>query len=77
MELFIRRAIMPSAHYETVTKYMQESIKILSDASGEVKPEDRTAWNICNAMLALSDALRDEFTYLNTRLSYMEQQRNR
>ncbi|PYT92562.1 MAG: hypothetical protein DMG36_14360 [Acidobacteria bacterium] len=68
---------MPSAHYETVARYLQESVKSLSDASGEVKAENRAVWNICNAIFALSDALQDEFICLNTRLNFLEQQLNR
>jgi hypothetical protein len=68
---------MPSAHYEASAAYLRESMGLLTDAAGEVKPENRPVWNICNAILALSDALQDEFIYLNTRLNYLEHRQNR
>jgi hypothetical protein len=68
---------MPSAHYGTVAGFLQENAKILSDALGEVKPENKPLWNINNALLALSDALQDEFVYLNTKLTYLEERLNR
>jgi len=52
-----RSAIMPSAHYETIAACLQENIELLSDAFGEVRPENQPVWNISNAVLALSDAL--------------------
>jgi hypothetical protein len=51
---------MPSA-------ILQENMKLLSDASGEVKPEDAPLWNISNALLTFSDALQSEFVHINTR----------
>jgi hypothetical protein len=68
--------IMPSAHYETIAAYLREDIDLLSDASGEVKPENKPLWNISHALLTLSDALKDEFVYINTRLGYFEQRVN-
>ncbi|MGH9740840.1 MAG: hypothetical protein ACRD51_00660 [Candidatus Acidiferrum sp.] len=68
---------MPSAHYEVVAACLRENINLLSDASGEVDPRNKALWNIGNALIALSDALQDEFTHLNTRLTYLEQQMNR
>ena len=68
---------MPSAHYETIAACLQENMKLLSDAFGEVKPENKALWNIGNALIALSDALQDEFVHINTRLNYIEQQVNR
>lgn len=68
---------MPSAHYETIAACIQENIELMSDASGKVKPEHQLLWNIGNALLAFSDALQDEFVYLNTRLSSLEQRLNR
>ena len=68
---------MPSAHYGTVAGFLQENTKILSDALGEVKPENRPLCNINNALLALSDALQDEFVYLNSKLIYLEELLNR
>ena len=65
---------MGSAHYETVAAYLGENIELLSGASGEVKPENIPLWNISNALLALSDALQDEFIAINTRLNYLTQQ---
>lgn len=67
---------MPSAHYETFNKLLQENLKLLSDASGEVKLESRALLNIGDAFVALSDALQDEFVQINTRLTYIEQQLN-
>jgi hypothetical protein len=72
-----RKAIMPSAHYETIAACLQENIKLLSDALGEVRPENKPLWNISNAVLALSDALQDEFIQINTRLTFIEHQLNR
>jgi hypothetical protein len=68
---------MPSAHYETIVACLRENIKILSDDFEEVRPEDKPLWNISNAVLALSDALQDEFVHLNTRLTFIEEQLNR
>ena len=68
---------MPSAHYEEIAAYLRENIELLSDASGEVKPENRQLWNLSCALLALSDALQDEFVHLNTRLVHIEQELNR
>jgi len=70
-------AFMPSAHYGTISRILQENARLLSDASGEVKPGNKPLWNIGIALLALSDALQDEFVYINTRLTYIEQQMNR
>ena len=68
---------MPSAHYETIAACLQENMKLQSDAIGDVKPENRALLNIGIALLALSDALQDEFNYLNTKLIYLEEQLNR
>jgi hypothetical protein len=68
---------MPSAHFGTITAILQENMKLLSDASGEVRPESRPLWNLGVALLTLSDALQDEFVCINTRLTYIEQQLNR
>lgn len=68
---------MPSAHYEKFAAYLIENIELLSDASGEVKPENKPLWNISHALLTLSDALQDELVYINTRLAYIEQRLNR
>lgn len=68
---------MPSAHYETIAACLQENIKLLGDAFGEVRPENKPLWNISNAVLALSDALQDEFVHLNSRLTFIEEQLNR
>jgi hypothetical protein len=68
---------MPSAHYGTVAACLGKSIEDLGGASGEVKPENMTLWNISNALLALSDALQDEFITINTRLNYLAQQLGR
>jgi hypothetical protein len=76
IEIIKKGAIMPSAHYRTITAILQENMTLLGDASGEVKLENRPLWNISNALLALSDALQDEFVHINTRLTYIEQQLN-
>jgi hypothetical protein len=68
---------MPSAHYGTISAILQENMKLLSDASSEVTTENRPLWNISSALLALSDALQDEFVHINTRLVYIEQQLDR
>jgi hypothetical protein len=68
---------MPSAHYGVIAACLQENIRLLSDPSGEVKAENKPLWNVCNAFLALSDVLQDEFVYINTRLTYLEEQLNR
>ena len=67
---------MPSAHYGTINAVLQENMKRLSDDSGEAKPESRPLWDISIALLALSDALQDEFIYINTRLTFIEEQLN-
>lgn len=64
---------MPSAHYRSVSAFLQENMKLLSDASAKVQLESQPLWNICSALLALSDALEDEFIHINTRLTYIEQ----
>ncbi len=64
---------MPSAHYRNISAILQENMSLLSDASGEVKFENKPLWNISSALLALSDALEDEFVHINTRLTYIEQ----
>lgn len=63
---------MPSAHYRSVSAFLQENIQLLRDASGG-QLENRPLWNICSALLALSDALEDEFIHINTRLTYIQQ----
>ena len=68
---------MGSVHYETVGAYLGKNIELLSDASGEVKPENLPLWNMSNALLALSDALQDEFIAINTQLSFITQQLER
>lgn len=68
---------MPSAHYETIACCLKENMELLCDTHGGVKPENKPIWNIGSALLALGDALQDEFTHLNTRLTYLEQQLNR
>jgi hypothetical protein len=68
---------MPSAHYETFAAYLKENIELLSDASSEVKLENKPLWNMTQALLTLSDALQDEFVYINTRLQHFEQRLNR
>ena len=68
---------MPSAHYQTICACVEENITLMSDASGKVKPENRILWNIGNALLAFSDALQDEFVYLNTRITSLEERLNR
>lgn len=68
---------MPSAHYGTVAACLGKSMEDLGGASGEVKPEDLPLWNISNALLALSDALQDEFIAIHTRLDYLTQRLGR
>jgi len=68
---------MPSAHYEFISAYLAENIDLMTDASGKVNPENRALWNISKALLAFSDALQDEFVYLNTRLTSLEEMLNR
>lgn len=51
------RVAMPSAHYETIAACVEENVKLMSDAYGKVKPENRLLWNLGNALLAFSDAL--------------------
>ena len=65
---------MPSVHYDTVTACLQENITLLTDAFGVVAPEDRPIWNLSNALLAMSDAMRDEFEQIHTRLTNIEGQ---
>ena len=68
---------MASVHYETVAALLGKNIELLSGATGEVGPENIPLLIISNALLALSDALQDEFVYINTRLIYLEEQLNR
>jgi hypothetical protein len=68
---------MPSAHYGTIAACVEENMKLLAVALDEVEPQNKPLRNIGNALLALSDALQDEFTHINTRLTYIEQQLTR
>jgi hypothetical protein len=68
---------MPSVHYGTVAACLGKNMDLLSDASGEVRPENMPLLNMSNALLALSDALQDEFVAINTRLAHIDQQLNR
>jgi hypothetical protein len=68
---------MPSVHYETVAAFLEKNIELLSSASGEVKPENIPLLNINKALLALSDALQDEFVAINARLNYVAHQLER
>jgi hypothetical protein len=76
IEMLRRAAIMPSAHYETISAMLQENMKLLSDSSGEVRLDSKAIWNLGCALLALSDAIADEFVCINTRLTYIEQHLN-
>jgi hypothetical protein len=68
---------MASVHYETVAASLGKNIELLGRASGEVNPGNTPLLNISNALLALSDALQDEFVAVNTRLNYIAQQLER
>jgi hypothetical protein len=68
---------VPSVHYATIAERLRENMELLSGASGESEPKNRMLLNMGNAFLALSDALQDEFVYINTRLTYIEQQLDR
>jgi hypothetical protein len=68
---------MASVHFETAAACLVKNIELLSSASGEAPPENIPLLNISNALLALSDALQDEFVTINSRLTYIEQQLNR
>ena len=61
---------MPSYHYSSVATYLQETIRLdeLKDESSRA----RALLNISHAVLALSDAMRDEFTYIETKLQYLQ-----
>jgi hypothetical protein len=71
------RGKMASVHYDTVAAFLGKNIELLSGASGEVKPENILLLNISNALLALSDAMRDEFVAIDTRLDYVAHQLER
>ena len=64
---------MSSAHYEFVAASLGKNIELLSGHSGVTNPDSIPLLNISNALLALSDALQDEFVAINTRLNYVEQ----
>ena len=68
---------MASVHFETATACLVKNIELLGGASSEVKPENIPLWNISNALLALTDALQDEFVTINSRLTYIELLLNR
>lgn len=68
---------MPSAHYETIAALVRKNDELILGASGKAKPEHRLLLNLGEALLALSDALQDEFVYLNTRLTSLEERLNR
>jgi hypothetical protein len=65
---------MPSAHYKYVTSYINGSMECLTDAVEMGKTGNEALQNMSKALLELSDAMQDEFIYLNTRLTYIEQQ---
>jgi hypothetical protein len=64
---------MASAHFQTAANCLQENLNLLADTSGEVKSENQPLWNLSNALLALSDALHDEFNQIHTELTYIQQ----
>jgi hypothetical protein len=68
---------MASVHFETAAACLVKNIELLSGASGEIKAENIPLWNISNALLALSDALQDEFVAINSKLTYIELKLNR
>jgi hypothetical protein len=65
---------MPSVHWDTATACLQENIALLTDTFGNVAPENAPVWNLSNALLAISDAMEDEFAQIHTRLTNIEQQ---
>jgi hypothetical protein len=68
---------MPSVHYDTLTACLQENLDLLTDDQGNVPDEDKPFWNLSNALLALSDVLRDEFDQLHVRLTNIERAQQR
>jgi hypothetical protein len=68
---------MASVHFETAAACLVKNIELLSGAGGEIKRENIPLWNISNALLALSDALQDEFVAINSKLTYIELKLNR
>lgn len=68
---------MPSAHYETIAALVRKNDELINGASGKVKLEHQLLLNLGDALLTLSDALQDEFVYLNTRLTSLEERLNR
>ena len=60
---------MPSVHYDTAIKRLQESIVLLGDDFSKVTLENRPIWKISSALIALSEALRDEFDQINAQLT--------
>lgn len=68
---------MPSAHYETIAALVRKNDELILGASGKANPEHQLLLNLGDALLTLSDALQDEFVYLNTRLTSLEGRLNR
>lgn len=68
---------MPSNHYATVAKCIQENSDLLEGMAGAAQPEHKAVLNLGTALLALSDALQDEFIQISNRLVYIEEQLDR
>ena len=63
---------MSSPHFRTAAKYLVENIESLSGQSGVEDSQQKTFWNISNALLALADALEDEFRQLENKLTSIQ-----
>ena len=68
---------MPSNHYATVAKCVQQNSDLLEETGGASQSERRAVLNLGTALLALSDALQDEFIQISNRLVYIEEQLDR
>jgi len=64
---------MSSAHYEFVAASLEKNIELLRSDSGAANLGNMPLLSISEALVALSDALQDEFVAINTRLNHVEQ----
>jgi uncharacterized phage infection (PIP) family protein YhgE len=63
---------MSSPHFRTAAKYLEENIDLFSKELDTLSPEQKILWNMSNALLAMSDAIEDEFRELDARLTSLQ-----
>jgi hypothetical protein len=58
--------------YAPLVLCLKENLELLTQPDGRVLPDDQIMWNLSNALLHVSDALRDmqaQVTHIEQRLS--------